>query len=658
MQSQTTVPVGKIVNTQDFKVNVFGLAVGSAVELVPLQMLNPQMGFKQQAVSCAFIMYILHPRSRAHLLLRSRADSKADLKFLTLTSSLFNPPPQPRRNGAVEREAPAGLGPAGTSPPEDDCPAGPKEPLRVIDAFSKYDNLLAFNVGNEVLTTDATNTAPFIKAAARDIKAYLTLIGSSALVRYADIDGTAIRMVQRRIPDTYDGINTESAECNVVAYLGGELKGGSGPLVEFFLGIFGAFSHGVSGEDARAGAHTGFSGRGVESGPWAVGFPEGRTPRCGGRAALGKHIYEGSGYVPVQALLVPLSRTRDSSRGGRSLCSVGDERVPAWRRVRRCRRVEPDARVACPWPLHVLSAFFSILLAAGEQQDCARRAEKQDATCGAEYMRRVILNIARSLVFPLLRPTSLHGVDVGSFSEQSSGVRTLYAEWARCSAADAALLSVSRWDSGILRVMLHEGVIMNPCGSEKTLGCAVEDRMHWSVLSPSGSLARAGASCTPIPRCERICVSVGTDPCPVVEDERQRRGGACDSYRRFAAPPPNHRRAPPTNAVASAHDPKGPPPQYSLDFCRSPFPGTRRPFWQMVILQVPPLRLQPIPHTSAHNVRPESTQRHPQTFLSTKPSREQFMPPCRSQSPTSDACTPPAPHAPATPPRTEPSPSR
>ncbi|KAJ7906667.1 hypothetical protein B0H13DRAFT_2662702 [Mycena leptocephala] len=83
------------------------------------------------------------------------------------------------------------------SPPEDDCPAGPKEPLRVIDAFSKYDNLLAFNVGNEVLTTDATNTAPFIKAAARDIKAYLTLIGSSALVGYADIDGTAI--VRRRL---------------------------------------------------------------------------------------------------------------------------------------------------------------------------------------------------------------------------------------------------------------------------------------------------------------------------------------------------------------------------------------------------------------------------------------------------------------------------
>ncbi|KAJ7856381.1 hypothetical protein B0H14DRAFT_3448489 [Mycena olivaceomarginata] len=88
-----------------------------------------------------------------------------------------------------EREAPAGLGPAGTSPPEDDCPAGPKEPLRVIDAFSKYDNLLAFNVGNEVLTADATNAAPFIKAAARDIKA--TSIGSSALVGYADIDGTS-----------------------------------------------------------------------------------------------------------------------------------------------------------------------------------------------------------------------------------------------------------------------------------------------------------------------------------------------------------------------------------------------------------------------------------------------------------------------------------
>ncbi|KAF8209875.1 glycoside hydrolase family 72 protein [Mycena galopus ATCC 62051] len=65
------------------------------------------------------------------------------------------------------------------------------EYIKTINAFSKYDNVLAYNVGNEVLTSGATNAAPFIKAAARDIKAYLASISSSALVGYADIDGTS-----------------------------------------------------------------------------------------------------------------------------------------------------------------------------------------------------------------------------------------------------------------------------------------------------------------------------------------------------------------------------------------------------------------------------------------------------------------------------------
>ncbi|KAJ6475394.1 Glucanosyltransferase-domain-containing protein [Mycena sanguinolenta] len=51
--------------------------------------------------------------------------------------------------------------------------------------------LQAYNVGNEVLTASDTNAAPFVKAAARDVKAYLTSFSSSAPVGYADIDGAS-----------------------------------------------------------------------------------------------------------------------------------------------------------------------------------------------------------------------------------------------------------------------------------------------------------------------------------------------------------------------------------------------------------------------------------------------------------------------------------
>ncbi|KAF7345198.1 Carbohydrate-binding module family 43 protein [Mycena sanguinolenta] len=52
--------------------------------------------------------------------------------------------------------------------------------IDTTDVFSKYDNLPAYNVDNEVLTLGATNAAAFIQAAACDIKAYLASIGSSA----------------------------------------------------------------------------------------------------------------------------------------------------------------------------------------------------------------------------------------------------------------------------------------------------------------------------------------------------------------------------------------------------------------------------------------------------------------------------------------------
>jgi hypothetical protein len=61
--------------------------------------------------------------------------------------------------------------------------------LETIDAFSKYDNVLAFNVGNEAITSNTTSVAPFIKAAARDIKAYLNSKKLPMLVGYAHIDG-------------------------------------------------------------------------------------------------------------------------------------------------------------------------------------------------------------------------------------------------------------------------------------------------------------------------------------------------------------------------------------------------------------------------------------------------------------------------------------
>ncbi|WVQ92527.1 hypothetical protein IAS59_006338 [Cryptococcus gattii] len=64
--------------------------------------------------------------------------------------------------------------------------------IETIDAFKDYENILGFNIGNEVVNlVSNTNAAPFVKAAARDIKAYLKSVGSSALVGYAAVDGEA-----------------------------------------------------------------------------------------------------------------------------------------------------------------------------------------------------------------------------------------------------------------------------------------------------------------------------------------------------------------------------------------------------------------------------------------------------------------------------------
>ncbi|KAK6439604.1 1 3-beta-glucanosyltransferase gel4 [Oleoguttula sp. CCFEE 5521] len=47
-----------------------------------------------------------------------------------------------------------------------------------VDAFSKYDNLLFFSIGNEIINSaSSVDTAPIIKAATRDIKAYQSARG-------------------------------------------------------------------------------------------------------------------------------------------------------------------------------------------------------------------------------------------------------------------------------------------------------------------------------------------------------------------------------------------------------------------------------------------------------------------------------------------------
>ncbi|ESK98183.1 glycoside hydrolase family 72 protein [Moniliophthora roreri MCA 2997] len=61
--------------------------------------------------------------------------------------------------------------------------------INTIDAFSKYDNVLGYNVANEAVLSDGTGISPYVKAAARDIRAYLNSKSSSALVGYAAIDG-------------------------------------------------------------------------------------------------------------------------------------------------------------------------------------------------------------------------------------------------------------------------------------------------------------------------------------------------------------------------------------------------------------------------------------------------------------------------------------
>ncbi|EIM84229.1 uncharacterized protein STEHIDRAFT_82112, partial [Stereum hirsutum FP-91666 SS1] len=61
--------------------------------------------------------------------------------------------------------------------------------LSTVDAFGAYTNVLGFNVGNEVITaTTDIQAAPYVKAALRDVKSYISTHGFTQLVGYTATD--------------------------------------------------------------------------------------------------------------------------------------------------------------------------------------------------------------------------------------------------------------------------------------------------------------------------------------------------------------------------------------------------------------------------------------------------------------------------------------
>ncbi len=66
----------------------------------------------------------------------------------------------------------------------------------VVDTFSKYDNVLSYNAGNEVIQApDTTDTAPYIKAIVRDVRAYRDARGYRKIpISYTSVDEPGLQV--------------------------------------------------------------------------------------------------------------------------------------------------------------------------------------------------------------------------------------------------------------------------------------------------------------------------------------------------------------------------------------------------------------------------------------------------------------------------------
>ncbi|KAG6866022.1 hypothetical protein C0991_009430 [Blastosporella zonata] len=89
--------------------------------------------------------------------------------------------------------------------------------ITTIDVFSKYDNVLVYNVGNEAVVSNTTFVAPYVKAAARDVKAYLKSQSSSVLVGYAAINGqdTFLDPLANYLSCDLTGANSDSTSIDI-----------------------------------------------------------------------------------------------------------------------------------------------------------------------------------------------------------------------------------------------------------------------------------------------------------------------------------------------------------------------------------------------------------------------------------------------------------